>query len=88
MHLTKLERETIIVFNDAEESASVYTASPTIARRLERRLARKPDKVSACGSEWVVPRLWVVLPRLRVKRPSNRGNLGNLRPKAPIEEPR
>ena len=35
MKLTNYERETIIVFNDAEDAAEVYTANAAWIRRLD-----------------------------------------------------
>ena len=34
---TRQERETVIVFNDDEDTASVWTASETVYRRLKKR---------------------------------------------------
>lgn len=88
--LTRLERETTINFNDAEDTASIYTASPTVARRLERRLGRKPDVLGRCSWEWVVPKKWCLLPRLRAKPANPRGQIANLqrgRPPASLTRP-
>lgn len=43
MHLTKVERETIILFNEAEDTASIYTYNAG----LKKRLADFSEKYSA-----------------------------------------
>lgn len=35
MKLTKYEKETVILFNDAEETAEVYTCNNALIRRLD-----------------------------------------------------
>lgn len=82
MTLTRLERETTINFNDGEDEASIYSASPTIIRRLKKRLGRAPDRSGHYWAEWVFPRKWVTLPRLRKKRAGVPQNLmhGRARP--------
>lgn len=75
---SRLERETIILFNDEEEMATIGTCSPTIYRRLTRRLG--PATVLSPGSwSWSVDKKHIILPRLRAKRsltPEHRAKLG------------
>ena len=40
MNLTKSERETIIIFNEAEPNAEITTASPKWKRRLDQLVAK------------------------------------------------
>lgn len=70
MHLSRLERETIICWNEEEVTASVYTTSPTNRRRLTKRFQRGPDRFGPQWGEWIVPRKWITLPRR--KDPTNR----------------
>jgi len=61
---TKLERETIISFNEDEETASIWTASEVIYRRLLKRLGReylKEDKERHAVFEF--PKSLILLPR-------------------------
>lgn len=51
--LTRLERETIITFNEAEPDAEIYTASKTMMRKLDKLMSQtdvirmvKEDEVS------------------------------------------
>lgn len=70
MVLSRLERETIICWNEEEITASVYTTSPTKRRQLTKRFRRGPDRFGALWAEWIVPKKWITLPRR--KDPTNR----------------
>lgn len=43
MALTNIERETIITFNVAEDTAEVYTADPVYVRKLDKLCEQFPD---------------------------------------------
>ena len=45
MSLSKLERETIILFNEEEATASVYTHNQKLTAKLRRMAEKFPDKV-------------------------------------------
>jgi hypothetical protein len=45
MKLSRLEQETILLYNEEEPTASVYTHNPRLMRKLERLARRYPDKV-------------------------------------------
>ena len=45
MSLSKLERETIILFNEKEATAIVYTHNTKLTARLRRMAKKFPDKV-------------------------------------------
>ena len=40
MKLSKLEQESIILYNEEESTASIYTHDPKLKRKLKRRLCR------------------------------------------------
>ena len=75
MKLTKYEQETIINFNNDEQEASIYTASPQMMRKLdalaEKHLInlRKPRKVNEEHSQWA---------RQRMQEMNRHKNAGNL----------
>lgn len=46
MELSKLEQETIVLFNEAEATASVYTHNKKLREKLERMALKFPDKVA------------------------------------------
>ena len=43
MTLTNIERETIITFNAAEDTAEVYTADPVYIRKMDKLCEQFPD---------------------------------------------
>jgi len=45
MKLSPEERETIILYNEAEDTASVYTHDPKLIGKLKRLHEKYPDKV-------------------------------------------
>lgn len=66
MNLTRYEQETIINFNEAETTASVYTHNGTLRRRLEQLAQDRPEdcrfvKASHDGKavEYTIPKKWL-----------------------------
>lgn len=62
-HLDKYERETIINFNEAEPTASVYTFNRSLQSKLNKLLSSNPD-ISLKYSdeeraEYIVPKKWI-----------------------------
>ena len=49
MKLTRQEQETIINFDNGSQTASIYTASPQIMRRLEALAAAYPEHYRLTG---------------------------------------
>lgn len=45
MKLTPYERETILLYNEQDDTASVYTHDPKLIEKLKRLHAKCPDKV-------------------------------------------
>ncbi len=46
MALSKYERETVILYNQAEAIAEVYTHDPKLLKRLSQIAAKFPDQIS------------------------------------------
>ena len=73
------ERESIINFNEAEETASVWTASEIVDRRLLKRLGRA--YLTEDGERHAVftfPKEFIALPKFKAQReldPSHRAKL-------------
>ena len=44
-HGKKLEQESIILYNEEESTASIYTHDPKLKRKLKRHAEKYPDKV-------------------------------------------
>ena len=61
MGLTRVERETVILFSQADEMATVTTSDPVVRRRMTR-LFGKPAEEWDLTKRWVVP-VGSVLPR-------------------------
>ena len=84
----KHERETIISFNEAEDSATVWTASEVVYRRL-RRLGYFPIEDRERSASFEVPKNEVRLPRPKAKRRVSDASLealrkGRLRQNGPV----
>lgn len=65
-HPTNYERETIINFNEAEDTASVYTHNKALRRKLEQLAQERPEecrlfKVSRGDQavEYYIPKAWI-----------------------------
>ena len=56
--LTNYERESIVLFNDAEDVATVYTCNKALQRRMAR-LKVKVKQVEGEGITYEVPKKWV-----------------------------
>jgi hypothetical protein len=66
---TKQERETIIGFNEEEETASIWTASETVYRRLLKRLGRAYlSEDSERHAVFIFPAEFLALPRAKAKK--------------------
>ena len=54
MKLSKLEQESIILYNEEESTASIYTHDPKLKRKLKRLAEKYPDKVYPDMPWWTV----------------------------------
>jgi hypothetical protein len=63
----RLERETVITFNEADSSASVWTASETVYRRL-KNLGYVPTQDNERSAVFEVPKAVVRVLKPRPKR--------------------
>ena len=66
MDLTAYEKETIINYNEAEQTAIVYTHNKALRRTLDKLAQERPDdchidKVSHDGAatDYTVPKMWI-----------------------------
>ena len=73
MDLTAAERETIINYNEAEQTASVYTHNRALRRALDKLAQERPedcrvDRVSHDGAatDYAIPKAWVKIRPPRV----------------------
>jgi hypothetical protein len=63
----KHERKTIIVFDEEDLTASIWTASETVYRRL-RKAGYVPSEDSERSASFELPRVDIKLPRPKQKR--------------------
>ena len=76
MRLTKAEQETIILFNEAEQTASVYTHNAALLHQLERLCCSHPAQVRQTergrhsGATYLLPKKWVKLTPPRTLSPA------------------
>lgn len=65
MSLSRIEQETIIIFNEEEAAASVYTYNGALKRKLSGLCESRPDKAKQTkddghgGLTFVVPKRWI-----------------------------
>lgn len=81
MKLTNIEKETIINFNEAERTASVFTYNPALKTRLWSLCRDYPAQVRETadngrgGLTFELPKKWVKLSPPRVLSPAQRAVL-------------
>lgn len=63
--MTRLEQETIINFNEAEATATIYTHNAALCRKLEALADQRPEEAKRGrvfkdgGREYIIPKRWV-----------------------------
>lgn len=63
MRLLKYEQETIINFNQGEDTAYIYTCSKSWMTHFEKVLGLKPTKRYSYAREYECPKSWIRKPR-------------------------
>lgn len=87
MKLSKTEQETIILFNEAEAAASVYTHNAALCRQLAGLCAAYPEQVRQAGDNghgglsFELPKKWVRITPPRVLTPAQRAVLDKMNEK-------
>lgn len=67
-----MEQETIINFNEAEPTATIYTHNPALRRKLEQLCEQRPGDAKRSrafpdgGAEYIVPKRWVKVSASRI----------------------
>ena len=57
------ERETIILYNDAEDEADLYTHDKSLQRHIEIKLGIKPYYREGLAREYKLPKKWLRYPQ-------------------------
>lgn len=63
MRLSKQEQETIINFNQAEDTAYIYTCSKSWMHHMEKVLGLKPTEIHSYARDYECPKAWIRKPR-------------------------
>jgi len=72
MKLTNYERESVILFNEADKAASVYTYNAALARQLTALCASHPEQVRRSGDNgyggmtFELPKKWLKISPPRI----------------------
>ena len=67
MKLSKFEEETVVLYNEAEAMASVYTHDPKLKEKLKRLSEKYPEQIifnsenSSSGVTYTVPKKCVLI---------------------------
>lgn len=63
MKLSNFEKETIIIFNEAEDTATIDTYNKPLISRMEKLIDKYPDSIEASktiyGNTYVIPKKWL-----------------------------
>jgi len=79
--LSRLEQETIILFNEAEDTASVDTCNGALIRKLDKQIALQengtvvPVREDEYGKVYLIPKSWVKVHPPRSLSPEQRAEL-------------
>lgn len=87
MKLPRIEQETIILYNEAEATAEVFTYDQKLLTKLERLAVKYPDQITRTGErQYIVPKACVLVRELfseeRRKAASDRAKANGYRPPA------
>lgn len=84
MRLTNVEKETVINFNEAERTASVYTHNEALKRQLLELCQSYPEQVRQTASNawggltFELPKKWLKVSPPRVLSPAQRAVLDRM----------
>jgi hypothetical protein len=84
--LSGLERETIILFNEAEAVAEIEAHSPAMRKRLAEILRERPEEISLlrrgeCSDRYAFPKGWVKITPPRKATAKQKEHLASARAK-------
>ena len=70
-NLSRIEQETVILFNEAESTATIETYNGRLKRKLDRLATERPNEVTAQNGndgarKYTVPKRWVTVNSPRV----------------------
>lgn len=68
MRRIKLERETVITFNEQDEMATVWSVSPIIVKRLQKMNFKGESRGASDGRYFLIPKKLVIIQKERKQR--------------------
>lgn len=91
MKLSRVEQETIVLYNEAEATAEVFTYDQRLLKKLERLAVKYPGQVTRTGDrQFIVPKACVLIrepySEQRRKAASDRAKAKGYRPPANRKE--
>ena len=87
MKLSGTERETIVLYNEAEAAASIYTHNTALCKQLSELCVAYPEQVRQTadngygGISFELPKKWVRITPPRVLSPAQRAVLDKMNEK-------
>ena len=84
MKLTNIEKETVITFNEADHTASVYTHNEALKRQLLKLCQTHPEQVrQTAANDWggltfELPKKWLRVTPPRVLSPAQKAVLDRM----------
>lgn len=87
MHLSNAEKETVIQFDEAGRTASVYTYNPALKKQLQELCRTRPEQVrrtavsSWDGMSFEIPKRWIRITPPRILSPAQRAVLDRINEK-------
>lgn len=61
--VTPYERETIILYNDADDTANIYTHDKALQHYIEKELGVKAWRTQGPAKDYEIPKKWLRWPR-------------------------
>ena len=78
MGLSNYEKESVILFNEAEKTADIFTHNPALKKQLSELCVSHPDQVKQepenkyGGQMFVIPKKWIRVKPPRVLSPAQK----------------
>ena len=85
--LSNYEKESVILFNEAEKTADIYTHNPALKKQLVELAVKYPEQVKQetenryGGQMFVIPKKWIRVKPPRVLSPAQREVLDRINKK-------
>lgn len=94
MTLSKIEQETIIIYNELEKTANIDTCNKALSKKLKALEQERPEEVrfvreDSLGVRYIVPKKWVKVNPSRIlseaQKKANQRNLAKAKQTTVLE---